>query len=59
MSLRLTQNFTSKHIVRLRDDAIYSFGYFIFNFMKASSAVDYLYVHADDSGVEALLFAVK
>ncbi len=27
--------------------------------MKASSAVNYLYVHTDDSGVEVLLFAVK
>ncbi len=54
-----TQNFTCKHIVRLRDDAIYSFGCLIFNFMKASSAVNYLYVHTDDGGVEALLFAVK
>ncbi len=27
--------------------------------MKASSAVNYLYVHTDDAGVEALLFAVK
>ncbi len=27
--------------------------------MKASSAVNYLYVHTDDGGVEALLFAVK
>ncbi len=25
----------------------------------SSSAVNYLYVHADDGGVEALLFAVK
>ncbi len=41
------------------DDAIYSFGCFIINFMKASSAVYYLYVHTDDGGVEALLFAVK
>ncbi len=31
----------------------------IFYFMKASSAVNYLYVHTDDGGVEALLFAVK
>ncbi len=38
----LFQNFTYKHIVRLRDDAIYSFGCFIFYFMKASSAVNYL-----------------
>ncbi len=52
-------NFTHKHIVRLRDDAIYSFGCFIFNFMKASRAVNYLYVHTDDGGVEALLFAIK
>ncbi len=48
-----------KHIVRLRDAAIYSFGCFIFNFMKASSAVNYLYAHTDDGGVEALLFVVK
>ncbi len=27
--------------------------------MKASSAVNYVYVHTDDGGVEALLFAVK
>ncbi len=27
--------------------------------MKASSAVNYLYMHTDDGGVEALLFAVK
>ncbi len=27
--------------------------------MKGSSAVNYLYVHTDDGGVEALLFAVK
>ncbi len=27
--------------------------------MKASSAVNYLYEHTDDGGVEALLFAVK
>ncbi len=27
--------------------------------MKASSAVNYLYVHTDDGGVEALLFVVK
>ncbi len=31
----------------------------IFYFMKASSAVHYLYVHTDDGGVEALLFAIK
>ncbi len=30
---------------------------FILNFMKASSAVNYLYVHTDDGGAEALLFA--
>ncbi len=30
----------------------------IFYFMKASSAVNYLYVHTD-GGVEGLLFAVK
>ncbi len=47
------------NIVRLRDDAIYSFGCFIFNIMKASSAVNYLCVHTDDGGAEALLFAVK
>ncbi len=40
---RPTQNSTHKHIVRLRDDAIYSFG-FIFNCIKASSAVNYLYI---------------
>ncbi len=40
-------------VVRLRDDAIYSFGCFICNFMKASSAVNYLYVHTDDGAVEA------
>ncbi len=45
--------------LHLRDDAIYSFGCFIFNCMKASSAVNYLYVHSDDGGVEARLFAVK
>ncbi len=56
---RLFQNFTYKHIVRLRDDAIYSFGCFVFNFMKASSAVNYLYVQTDNGVVEALLFAVK
>ncbi len=49
------KNFTYKHIVRLRDDAIYSFGCFLFNFIKASSAVNYLFVHTDDGGVEALL----
>ncbi len=27
--------------------------------MKASSAANYLYVHTDDGGAEALLFAVK
>ncbi len=27
--------------------------------MKASRAVNYLYVHTDDGGVEALLFAFK
>ncbi len=27
--------------------------------MKASSAVNYLYVHTDDGGAEALLVAVK
>ncbi len=27
--------------------------------MKASSAVNYLYVHTDGGGVEALLFAIK
>ncbi len=27
--------------------------------MKASSAVNYLYMNTDDAGVEALLFAVK
>ncbi len=27
--------------------------------MKTSSAVNYLYVHTDDSGAEAILFAVK
>ncbi len=27
--------------------------------MKASSAVNYLYVHTDNGGVEALLYAVK
>ncbi len=52
-------NFTYKHIVCLRDNAIYSFGCLIFNCMKASSAVNYLYVHTDDGDVEALLFAVK
>ncbi len=56
---RPLQNFTYKHIVRLRDDAIYSFGCFIFHFMKGSIAVNYLYVHTDDGGTEALLFAVK
>ncbi len=56
---RPLQNCTYKHIVCLHYDAIYSFGCFIFNFMKPSSAVNYLYVHTDDSGVEALLFAVK
>ncbi len=59
MSLRLHTNFTYEHIVHLRYDAIYSFGYFIFKFVKASSAVNYLYVHTDDGGVEALLFAIK
>ncbi len=38
------------NIVRLRYDAIYSLRCFIFNFMKASSAVNYLYVHTDDGG---------
>ncbi len=52
-------NFMYKNIVRLRDYAIYSFRCFIFNVMKASSAGNYLYVHADDSGVETLLFAIK
>ncbi len=52
-----TNNFTYKRIVRLHGDAIYSFGCFIFNFMKASSAVNYLYVHTGDGRVEALLFA--
>ncbi len=47
------------NIVCLHYDAIYSFGCFIFTFMKPSSAVNYLYVHTDDGGVEALLFAVK
>ncbi len=47
------------NIICLRDDAIYSFGCFILNFMKASSAVHYLYVHTDDGGVETLLFAIK
>ncbi len=56
---RPLKNFTYKHIVRLRDDAIYNFGCFIFHFMKASSTVNYLYVHTDDGGIEALLFAVK
>ncbi len=40
-------------------DAINSFGSLIFYFMKASSAVNYVYVHTDDGGVESLLFAVK
>ncbi len=52
---RPLQNFTYKHIVRLHCDAIYSFGCFIFNFMKASSAVNYLYKHIDDGGVEAFV----
>ncbi len=56
---RPLQNITCKHIVSFRDDDIYSFGYLIFHFMKASSAVHYLYVHTDDGGVEALLFAIK
>ncbi len=56
---RPLQNFMYKHIVCLTDDAIYSFVYFIFNGMNASSAVNYLYKHTDDGGVEALLFAVK
>ncbi len=56
---RPLQNFKYKRIVRLPDDAMYSFGCFIFNFMKASSAVNYLYVHTDDGGVEALLVAIK
>ncbi len=38
---RPLKNFTYKHIVRLRDDAIYGFGCFIFHFMKVSSAVNY------------------
>ncbi len=54
-----TQNFTYKHIDRLRGDAIYSFGCFIFSFMKAPIAVNYLYAHTDKGGVEALLFAIK
>ncbi len=52
-------NFTYKHIARLLDDAIYSFGCFIFNFMKASSAVNYLYMHRDNGDVKSLLFAIK
>ncbi len=55
---RPTQNSTHTHIARLRDNVIYSFGC-IFNCIKASSAVNYLYIHTDDGGVEALLFAVK
>ncbi len=47
---RPLQNVTYKHVVILRDDAIYSFWCFIFYFLKASSAVNYLYVHTDDSG---------
>ncbi len=27
--------------------------------MKALSAVNYFYVHSDDGGVEAILFAIK
>ncbi len=38
---RPLKNFTYKHIVHLRDDAIYSFGCFIFHFIKVSSAVNY------------------
>ncbi len=53
---RPLQIFTYKHIVRLRDDVISSFGCFIFNFMKASSAVNYLHVHTDDGGVKALIW---
>ncbi len=39
-----------KHIIMIQ---------FICNFMNASSAVNYLYVHTDDGSVEALLFAFK
>ncbi len=46
---RPTQKSTHKHIVHLHDDAIYSFE-FIFNCIKASSAVNYLYMHTDDGG---------
>ncbi len=53
---RLVQNFMYKHIVRLRDDAIHSFGCFILSFMKASCEVNYLYVHTDGGDVEALIF---
>ncbi len=56
---RPSQNCTYKHIVHFRDNAIYSIGCFIKNFMKASSEVNYLYMHTDNGGVEALLFAVK
>ncbi len=36
-----------------------SYTVLIFNLMKASSEVHYLYMHTDDGGVEALLFAIK
>ncbi len=39
---RPLQNFTYKHIVCLGYGAMYSLGCFIFNFTKASSAVNYL-----------------
>ncbi len=32
----------------------YTVWVFHFNFMKAASAVNYLYVHTDDGGAEAL-----
>ncbi len=49
-------------ISRINTKAVFvmmSYTVLIFNLMKASSAVHYLYVHTDDGGVEALLFAVK
>ncbi len=42
------QNFVYKHKVCLRDDAIYSFGCFICNFLKTLSAVNYFNKHTDD-----------
>ncbi len=55
---RPLQNFTYKHIVRLRDDATYSLGVSFFILLKFQVQL-IIFVHTDDGGVEALLFAVK